>query len=352
MTPKSGVLLFLRQATMLYTPLNRMESPYDAGALRRGAVVATTPIIEGEVDFGQALAEAIDDYRLSLYRTGKSPATQELYTLALGYLDAFLERQGMPRTLGAIRREHIEAWLGELRDTGRAPGTIHAYYRSIRPFWTWAIEEGEVKVSPMQHVKAPIVPMPVGAILSDDQLRALLRACKGPAFEDVRDRCIFQLLIDTPARREELAALRLDDVHQDVPIGGQITVTGKGNRWRTMPYGATTLGALRAYLRRRRTHPWANRTDRLWLGYRGPLTGNGILQMVERRARQAGIEGVHPHAFRHTWRHRAGRARMSQEGIMRIGGWRSVAMFHRYASSAADDRAREEYRTLPDFGRL
>ena len=38
----------------------------------------------------------------------------------------------------------------------------------------------------------------------------------------------------------------------------------------------------------------------LWLGTggRGPLTGNGIYQMVKRRGDQAGVR-VYPHRFRH-----------------------------------------------------
>jgi hypothetical protein len=72
----------------------------------------TTP----EVALGPTLADLIDDYRRSLHAAGKSRATREVYTLAVQYLDAFLTEQGMPRQVNAIRREHIESWLVELRD--------------------------------------------------------------------------------------------------------------------------------------------------------------------------------------------------------------------------------------------
>ena len=53
-------------------------------------------------------------------RQGKN--TQAVYTLALSYLDAFLAEKGMPRHLSGIRREHIEAWLADVRDrAGRRP---------------------------------------------------------------------------------------------------------------------------------------------------------------------------------------------------------------------------------------
>ena len=129
--------------------------------------------------------------------TGKSANTQAVYTLALTYLDAFLAEQGMPRTLSAIRREHIEAWLASVRDAGRAPATVSVYYRSLQPFWRWAVEEGFVRESPMGNMRPPIVPEQPVPVLSLEQLRTLLRVCDGSRFEDQRDTAIIRLLVDT-----------------------------------------------------------------------------------------------------------------------------------------------------------
>ena len=42
----------------------------------------------------------------------------------------------------------------------------------------------------------------------------------------------------------------------------------------------------------------------LWLGLHGPLTGEGVRQMLLARIAEAGIPNVHPHQFRHTAAHR------------------------------------------------
>lgn len=112
---------------------------------------------------GILLSEAIDDYRLSLHAAGKSTNTQSVYTLSLRYLDEFLAGRGMPRTLGAIRREHVEAWLADVRDKGRKPATVSVYYRSLQPFWKWAKAEGLVRESPMANMQPPLVPEQTGA---------------------------------------------------------------------------------------------------------------------------------------------------------------------------------------------
>jgi integrase len=120
-----------------------------------------------------------------------------------------------------------------------------------------------------------------------------------------------------------------------------------GPRHRAVPLGVKAARALDRYLRERRRHPYAD-TLRLWLGSRGrpTLDADGVKAMLKRRAADAGIADLHPHAFRHTWAH-AFRAAGGNEGdLMLLGGWRSRAMLDRYGKAAAADRAADAYRRL------
>jgi integrase len=151
----------------------------------------------------------------------------------------------------------------------------------------------------MARMKPPIVPDKPVPVVPEDALRRLLATCAGKSFEARRDTASITFLLDSGARRGEAADLRLTDLDFDLDVA---LVLGKGRRERALPFGRTTAVALDRYLRVRARHkdatlPW------LWLGLFGRLTAWGLVQMLRRRSRQAGLPDLHPHQFRHTFAH-------------------------------------------------
>lgn len=88
----------------------------------------------------------------------------------------------------------------------------------------------------------------------------------------------------------------------------------------------------------------------MWLGKRGRLTDSGILQIVERRGRQAGIPGLHPHRSRHTFAHSMLVRGATEGAVAALAGWKDRAMLARYGRSAEVERAVAEFRRLDGVG--
>jgi hypothetical protein len=65
-----------------------------------------------------------------LRASNRSPATVKTYAEATDQLETFLVAAGMTTDVGNITREHVEAFVLSLIDSGRAPATVSNRYRT------------------------------------------------------------------------------------------------------------------------------------------------------------------------------------------------------------------------------
>jgi integrase/recombinase XerC len=292
----------------------------------------------------------------------KSPKTVRSYEQTARLFTDWLRARpfdgAAPRVenLDEVRRSHVETWFGELFASDHKPSTVLTRYAGLQAFAKWASDPDEkiILSSFMAGVGRPQVPEAEPPVMSDSDIKALLATCKGTDFVARRDTAIIRLLIDSGIRVAECASLNTDDsVDLDDDVVRVVRKGRRGTRAIPVPFGARTGQALARYERLRAKHPYA-RLDAYWLGVtgRGPMTEDGIRQMLARRAAAAGLERVHPHLLRHTsvdaWLSAGG----GEGDAMRIFGWRSRQMLDRYAAGRQQDRAIEAHRRLSPGDRI
>lgn len=136
-------------------------------------------------------------------------------------------------------------------------------------------------------------------------------------------------------RRSELAGIEVGDVDRDRRT---INIAGKGGRWRNVPYGNKASRDLDRYMRMRARHAQATYESKLWLGRFSAMTPDGIYQVLERRAAQAGVDNARTHLWRSAATHYMLADGMQKGAIERVMGWKSPAMIRRYAAGLAQER--------------
>lgn len=285
-------------------------------------------------DFGGLLPS----WERSLRATNKSPRTVQSYMESAGQLADFL---GDGCDLGDVDRGDVESWMIWLIEH-RSASTARVRFASVQQLFRWAVDEGEIKASPMVSMKPPQLSDKIVPVIPDADLLRLLDSVTGGEWRPRRDAAVLWMLATTGVRVDELVGMDVDDVDLDAATA---LVTGKGDRERHVALATKTVMALDRYERARRKHRLAG-TRAYWLGTKGRLTDSGVRQLVRRRGEDVGIDGLHPHQFRHTFAHRWLAKEGSESGLQTAAGWRSPQMLARYGASAKAERARAEAQRL------
>lgn len=288
----------------------------------------------------------VASFRLHLSAENKAAGTIRIYTEApLWFAAAHLLGETGKTQWGQVDSQDVQRWVARLLGS-YSEAYARQQCRALRQFFGWLSAEDEIP-DPMARLRAPAIREKPVPFFTSVELSALEKACRGNTFAQRRDAEILSVFRATGIRLAELAGIRYapdDPDRSDLDLDRrEVYVRGKGGKDRTVRIDHEASRRVDRYLRVRARHEQSYRLG-LWLGTadRGPLTPNGIYQMVKRRGDQAGV-AVYPHRFRHhfshTWLERGG----AEGDLMELNGWSSPQMLLRYGGSARGARARRHY---------
>jgi integrase/recombinase XerC len=226
-----------------------------------------------------------------------SPATLGNYAHAVDALFALLGE----RRLATLEPAELRRFVARLHGAGLSGRTLALTLSAWRGLFAWLVRQRGYAANPVQGLRAPKAPRRLPKALSVEQVERLLDKGEPRTPAHVRDRAMFELLYSSGLRVGELVALDAADGRLDLKAG-EVTVTGKGAKTRSVPVGAKARAALADWLDLRGELA-APGERALFVGARGRRIRQGVVQARLRDwARRRGLETpVHPHMLRHSF---------------------------------------------------
>lgn len=224
--------------------------------------------------------------------------------------EAFLETRGL--AYATLTRAEIEAYLIRCEAQGLAKSTRARRLSAIRQLYRFAYDEGWRADNPAIRISGPGRAVRLPKTLSLDEVEALLEAARDtgrtPA-EQIRNRCLMELLYATGMRVSELVTLPVAAARGNPAM---LLVRGKGGKERMVPLSPPAREALAAWLVARDKAEDEARIKRRAApsrflfpssGKEGHLTRQGFHGLLKEIALRAGIAParVTPHVLRHAF---------------------------------------------------
>ncbi|MHB8893858.1 MAG: site-specific tyrosine recombinase XerD [Candidatus Geothermincolia bacterium] len=265
--------------------------------------MAAGPADPGERGPSSIATAAVEFLNYTSIEKGSSANTLAAYRRVLKSYAVYLRREGVeePSSITPADVTGFVAMLADPEGQGLSARSIAQAASAIRMFHRFLVVEGYATTDPTTSLASPRTPQRLPRALTRAQVEELLSSPRGPSPLALRDRFMLELLYATGMRISELTGLDQGDFDL---LERLVTVHGKGDKWRIIPFGSEAAGAGESYLLDARPElSKRSRSQALFLNARGGrLTRQGCWKVIKSHARDAGIEElVTPHGLRHTF---------------------------------------------------
>ncbi|MDH4210886.1 MAG: site-specific tyrosine recombinase XerD [candidate division WOR-3 bacterium] len=241
----------------------------------------------------------IADFQNHLLAQGDELATMRAYQYDLKQLNLFLEQGGKQFSSATVR--DLRAFVHSLSDMHLSAVSINRKISAIKTFYRFLLQNKTVCENPAEELELLKTRRKLPLVLSVDEVSAIVEAASKKTPLGLRDRVCLELLYSSGLRISELLSLKLSDVQLNERL---LSVIGKGNKQRLVPFGNKARVAVDDYLLAGRPSILKNKTSSVFiLNARGrKLSRMGFLKILRGYWVMSGVrKRVTPHTFRHSF---------------------------------------------------
>jgi len=279
-----------------------------------------------------------------LRQTGKAENTQKAYR---GQLQRFVA--GCDKSWIDVTPSDIGKFRRELKSKGLKVTSVNHALNTLRSFYTWLRKSNGYPMNqplPTDAIDLEREPELPAAHLETEDLNLIGQALELPSLTQLRDRAIVAVL-SHGLRASEASALNVEHWN-----GRVLTVhRSKGQNISEVPLSREARSHLQAYLNWRQEQgglfelkPQSAlflaqdpKSIGLRLGYQG------LHKMIKKLGAIAGVEGVHPHRFRHSFGTEVTRRGVDPLFGKELMGIKSDRVFERYTKGIFKKAAGDAY---------
>jgi integrase/recombinase XerC len=199
-----------------------------------------------------------------------------------------------------IAEHDIRQWAAQLHRKGLAASSIQRHLSSCRSLFNYLGRIQNQRHNPAAAVQAPRGSRKLPKTMDADQVDQYL-AFTGDSVTAIRDSAIAELFYSSGLRLAELVAIDIGDIDKGSQL---ITVTGKGNKARTLPVGTVALKAIDKWMTvRAKLLSKDELVPALFISARGTrISVRNIQARLKLQGRKSGMhQDVHPHMLRHSF---------------------------------------------------
>jgi len=203
-----------------------------------------------------------------------------------------------------VTKETIEKYhktiLGLKKKDGSCQGfdNQRRYLSCVHDFFSFLAEKNQILINPTEKVNLPIVPASLPSeILSQIEIKRILRNTEPKTNKLLRDRAILELLYATAVRKAELMNLDIADI--DFDKQRLLVRCGKGKKDRMLPLTKRSINWLNKYLVIRNNLENINALFLSTLDNR--ISPTGLSNIIKRAVARTNIKKkISCHSFRHS----------------------------------------------------
>ena len=186
----------------------------------------------------------VEEYTSFMTNVGhKSSNTVESYKRDVTQYITYLYNSGLS-DISSATKTTVLSYLLSLQKKGKASSTVSRTLASLRSFYMFMVQNGNVSVNPTLNLEAPHVEKKMPQILSGREVEILLEQPNVTDNKGMRDKAMLELLYATGIRVSELINLEISDVN--IPMSF-IRCRG-GKKERIIPIGNKAKDALVKYI--------------------------------------------------------------------------------------------------------